>query len=118
MSIGVKPARPCTTDTLLDRNAESRILHPEWCEDSALKDITKRCVFDPSHEEAQQVGRMTIVESSSGLIDQRQLGKSANPFVWSELIVDSAPERLGIGFSDGPAMEFGVGKPGTVGQQL
>ncbi len=94
LPLGVEPAEARAASSLLSRNDETRVAHAQRPEDAPLEDHAERCIFETRDEEAEQVGRQSVMKASPRLIDQRQGGESCDPLIGAEGVVDRALRGL------------------------
>src|SRR6188474_1625450 len=99
-------------------NDEAGVAHPERRKDSLLKYRTQRLAFETRDQEAEQVGRNSVVETGAGLIYQRQRREPRDPLVGRERAVDLRAQCLGARATDRPTMKFAVREPRSMRQQI
>jgi hypothetical protein len=58
----VKAIRPGAPTVLLSGDREAGVRHAKWIKNPALQDIFKRRIFHACDEQAEEVGRVAIVE--------------------------------------------------------
>src|SRR5882672_3691840 len=97
MPLGIEPAKTRAASSLLARNDEPRVAHPQRPEDAPLEDGAERHVFETRDEEAEQVVRQSVMKAGPRLIDQRQGGESCDPRIRAEGVVDRFSEGFGAG---------------------
>ena len=118
MPLGVEPAQARAASSLLSRNDETRVAHAEWREDALLEDLAERGILETRDEEAEQVGRHSVMKASPRLIDQRQRAESCDPLVGAEGIVDLPSEGFVAGASDRTTVKLTVGETRAVRQKI
>jgi BetI-type transcriptional repressor, C-terminal len=96
LPFGVEPAEPRVASSLLSRNDETGVAHAERREDAPLEDLAERCFFETRDEEAEQVGRQSVMKASPRLIDQRQRAESCDPLIRAEGVVDLPEATLDV----------------------
>src|SRR5262245_783395 len=92
----------------LARHDETGVAHPKRCEDASREHLTERCAIETRDQEAEEVARVAVVESSARLIDQRHCCEPCDPFVGREWIVDCRTKGLAQRAADRAAMKLGV----------
>ena len=67
-------------------------------------------IFETRDEEAEQIGRQSVMKATPRLIDQRKGGESCDPRIGAEDVVDRASECFGAGARDRTTMKLAVGE--------
>ena len=110
LPLGVEPAGPRAASPLLSRNDETRVTHAQRPEDAPLENNAERLIFETRDEEAEQVGRQSVMKASPRLIDQRQGAEPCDPLIRAQGVVDRPAEGFGAGARDRPTMKLAVGE--------
>src|SRR5690606_38142614 len=114
----VESAHSRTAVALRCRNSKSSVVHTEWTEHALLEHSAQRRSFDSREQESEQICRVAVVKTCTGLIDERQRRQSCNPFVGRERIVDLRTKSVRIRATDRAIMKVGVAQTGTVRQEI
>src|SRR3954464_13892849 len=117
-TVAVEAAQPGAAGPLLAGNDETGVAHPERREHAPGQHLAQRLAFEARDQEPEKVGRAAVVETSPGLIDQRQRREALDPLVRRERVVDLLAECLGARATDRAAMKLAVGQPRSMRQQI
>ena len=116
--LGIEPVRARAASSLLSSNDETRVAHAQRPEDAPLEDSAERDTVETRDEEAEQVGRQSVMKVRARLIDQRQHAESCDPLVRAECVVDRWSEDFGAGAGDRAAVKLAVGEARAVRQEI
>jgi hypothetical protein len=69
-------------------------------------------------EQAQQIGRVAVVQCGARLVDERQCGEPRDPVIGRHVGIDRPAQCLRVGFPYRPCVEVPVGQTRSVCQQI
>jgi hypothetical protein len=94
LSPRIEPAKAGAASSVLARNNETRVAHAQRFEDAPLEDHAEWCTFEARDQEAEQVGRDTVMKPRTGLIDQRQRAEPCDPLIRAQRVVHRRAKGL------------------------